>query len=79
MVEEAEASRSNVQQFADRFSRCFLPIPAGIAILTFLIRRDPMATAAVLVVACSCSIALATPIAMLASVGAGAKGGLLIK
>ena len=34
---------------------------------------------AVLVVACSCSIALATPIAMLASVGAAAKHGLLIK
>lgn len=52
---------------------------AGIAALTFLIRRDPLATAAVLVVACSCSLALATPIAMLASVGAGAKRGLLIK
>ena len=44
-----------------------------------LIRRDPLATAAVLVVACSCSFALATPIAMLASIGAGAKRGLLIK
>ena len=52
---------------------------AGIAALTFLIRRDPLATAAVLVVACSCSFALATPIAMLASIGAGAKRGLLIK
>jgi Cd2+/Zn2+-exporting ATPase/Cu+-exporting ATPase len=52
---------------------------ALIALLTFLIRRDPMATAAVLVVACSCSIALATPIAMLASVGASARRGLLIK
>jgi len=44
-----------------------------------LIRRDPLATAAVLVVACSCSIALATPIAMLASIGAGARQGLMIK
>ncbi len=52
---------------------------ALLAALTFLIRRDPLATAAVLVVACSCSFALATPIAMLASVGAGAKRGLLIK
>jgi Cd2+/Zn2+-exporting ATPase/Cu+-exporting ATPase len=79
MVEEAEANRSQVQQFADRFSGFFLPLVATIAALTFLIRRDPMATAAVLVVACSCSIALATPIAMLASIGASAKRGLLIK
>jgi P-type Cu+ transporter len=33
----------------------------------------------VMVVACSCSFALATPIAMLASIGAGARRGLLIK
>jgi P-type Cu+ transporter len=50
-----------------------------IALLTFIIRRDPLATAAVLVVACSCSFALATPIAMLASIGAGARRGLIIK
>ncbi|MCL5265562.1 MAG: cadmium-translocating P-type ATPase [Chloroflexi bacterium] len=79
MVEEAEAHRADVQRIADRFSAYFLPFVAGIAALTFLIRRDPLAAAAVLVVACSCSLALATPIAMLASVGAGAKRGLLIK
>lgn len=79
MVEEAEAHRAEVQRIADKFSAYYLPIVAGIALLTFVIRRDPLATAAVLVVACSCSFALATPIAMLASVGAGAKRGLLIK
>ncbi len=79
LVEEAESHRAEVQRIADRFSSYFLPIVAVIATLTFLIGRDPLATAAVLVVACSCSLALATPIAMLASVGAAAKRGLLIK
>lgn len=79
LVEEAEAHRADVQRFADKFSAYYLPIVAGIALLTFLLRRDPLATAAVLVVACSCSIALATPIAMLASIGAAAKRGLLVK
>jgi Cd2+/Zn2+-exporting ATPase/Cu+-exporting ATPase len=79
LVEEAEAHRAGVQRVADKFSAYYLPVVSGIAILTFLLRRDPLATAAVLVVACSCSFALATPIAMLASVGAGAKRGLLIK
>jgi len=79
LVEEAEIHRAEVQRFADKFTAYYLPIVASIAALTFLIRRDPLATAAVLVVACSCSIALATPIAMLASVGAAAKRGLLIK
>ncbi|MBI5932497.1 MAG: cation-translocating P-type ATPase [Chloroflexi bacterium] len=79
MVEEAEGNRADVQRIADKFSYWYMPVVAGIALLTFIIRRDPLATAAVLVVACSCAFALATPIAMLASVGAAAKRGLLIK
>ncbi|MDP2995272.1 MAG: cation-translocating P-type ATPase [Anaerolineales bacterium] len=79
MVEEAEANRAEVQRFADKFSAWYLPIVAGLAVLTFLFSRNPLATAAVLLVACSCSIALATPVAMLASIGASAKRGLLIK
>jgi len=79
MVEEAEANRAVVQRFADKFSGYYLPIVAGIATITFLVSQNPLATAAVLVVACSCSIALATPVAMLASIGSSAKRGLLIK
>ena len=79
LVEDAEANRSDVQRLADRFSACFLPFVAILAVMTFAIRQDPMATVAVLVVACSCSIALATPIAVMASIGAGAKHGVLIK
>lgn len=79
LVEEAEAHRGGVQRLADRFSAYYLPVVAGIAVLTFLISRNPLATAAVLVVACSCSFALATPVAMLAAIGASAKRGLLIK
>lgn len=79
MVEQAEANRADVQRFADKFSGYYLPIVVGIAALTFLISRNPLSTAAVLLVACSCSIALATPVAMLASIGGSAKRGLLIK
>lgn len=79
MVEEAEAHRADVQRIADKFSAWYLPVVAAIAAITFLISRNPLSTAAVLLVACSCSFALATPVAMLASVGASAKRGLLIK
>ncbi|HXH83485.1 MAG TPA: cation-translocating P-type ATPase [Candidatus Tectomicrobia bacterium] len=79
MVEEAEAHRADVQRWADRFSAYYLPVVVAIAALTLLIRHDVLATAAVLVVACSCSFALATPVAMLASIGASARRGLLIK
>jgi Cd2+/Zn2+-exporting ATPase/Cu+-exporting ATPase len=79
LVELAEAQRGPVQRVADKFSAYYLPVVMGIAALTFLLRQDALATAAVLVVACSCSFALATPVAMLASIGAGAKRGLMIK
>jgi Cu+-exporting ATPase len=79
LVEEAEAQRADVQRVADKFSAYYLPVVATIAALTLIISRNPLSTCAVLVVACSCSFALATPIAMLASIGAAAKRGLLIK
>jgi P-type Cu+ transporter len=79
MVEQAEANRGEVQRLADKFSGYYLPLVAAVAALTYLLRRDPLSVAAVLVVACSCSFALATPIAILASVGAGARRGLLVK
>ena len=79
LVEEAEGNRANVQRLADKFAGYYLPVVAVIAILTLLLRKDPLAAAATLVVACSCSFALATPVAMLASTGSAAKQGLLIK
>ncbi len=79
MVEEAEAHRADIQGIADKFAAWYLPVVAGIAGLTLLFTRDPLSTTAVLVVACSCSFALATPMAMMASIGAAAKRGLLIK
>lgn len=79
MVEEAEARKGAVQRFADRFSGYYLPVVAGIAALTYIISGDVMSTVAVMVVACACAFALATPVALLASIGSKAKQGLLIK
>ncbi len=79
MIEEAETSRGPVQRYADQFSAWYLPVVALVAVITYLLSRDLMATVAVLVVACSCAFALATPIALLASIGSCAKKGLLIK
>ncbi len=79
LVEEAEANKGQVERFADRFSGYYLPIVLFIASMTYILRQDTLAAVAVLVVVCSCAIALATPIAMLASIGAAGKQGLLIK
>lgn len=79
LVEQAEARKGDVERTADRFSARYLPVVLAVAALTLLLRGDLMATIAVLVVACSCSFALATPVAMLAAIGAAARRGLLVK
>lgn len=79
LVEEAERNPAPVQRAADRFSAWYLPVVAAVAALTVFLRQDPLAAAAVLVVACSCSFALATPVAILASLGAAARRGILVK
>jgi Cd2+/Zn2+-exporting ATPase/Cu+-exporting ATPase len=79
LVEETETHRAEVQRYADKVSGYYLPVVALISILTFVIGGNIMAAAAVLVVACSCVFAIATPIAMMASIGASARKGLLIK
>jgi Cd2+/Zn2+-exporting ATPase/Cu+-exporting ATPase len=79
LVDEAERHRAPVQRIADTFATWYLPVVVAIAAGTFAISRNPLATAAVLMVACSCSFAIATPVAMIASIGTAARRGLLIK
>ncbi len=79
LVAEAESAKSPVQKFADRVTAYYIPVVLVLAGITYLISRDPVATVAVLVVACSCAIAMATPVAVLASVGSAARRGILVK
>ncbi len=79
LVEEAETHKSPVQKFADRFSAIFLPFVLTLAGLTLLLSHHLEAAIAVLVAACPCAVGLATPLSVVAAVGAGARHGLLIK
>ncbi len=44
LVEEAEANRADVERVADRFSGWYLPLVLGTALLTLVLRRDPLRT-----------------------------------
>ncbi|MFP4643909.1 MAG: heavy metal translocating P-type ATPase, partial [Spirochaetales bacterium] len=79
LVAEAESARGPTARVADRFSAWYLPVVLAIAAATFVIGGELMPAIAVLAVACSCSFALATPIAMLASIASAAGDGLLIR
>lgn len=79
LMEEAEAVKAPVQKFADRFTTYFLPTAIAVAGLTYFISGEATYAIAVLVAACPCAVGLATPLSVVASVGSGARRGLLVK
>ncbi|HWA09128.1 MAG TPA: copper-translocating P-type ATPase [Opitutaceae bacterium] len=89
MVADAQRSRAPIQGLADRVAGIFVPVVAGIAVLTFLIwyffGPEPrlayaiVNAVAVLIIACPCALGLATPMAIMVGVGRGAQAGVLVK
>lgn len=87
LVQRAQGTTPPVQRLADTVAGIFVPSILIVSLLTFigwLIAHHPWhaaltAAVAVLVVACPCALGLATPTAIMAAVGAGAKRGLLFR
>ena len=87
LATEALASKAAAQRIADRIAAVFVPCVVSLAVATlgfWLGAGLPAASAwsaaiAVLVVACPCSLGLATPAALLAALGRGAELGILVK
>jgi len=78
-VKAAQENKGHAQKTADVFAQYFLPIILGICIITYLITWDILRVMTILVIACPCALVLATPTAVVASVGNRAKKGVLIK
>ena len=87
MVVEATNTKAPIAKIADKISGYFVPAIIIIAILSaivWLIIGQSFAFAinvfiTVLVVACPCSLGLATPLAIVVSSGVASKAGILIK
>ena len=87
LVVEASNTKPKIAKIADRVSYYFVPAVIIIAILTFiiyLILGNSFAVAlnvfvTILVIACPCSLGLATPLAIVVSEGLCAENGILIK
>ena len=87
MVRDAQGSKAPVQQLVDKVAAVFVPVIIGLALVTltvWLLCGGPLplaltAMVSVLVIACPCSLGLATPTAIIAGIGNGASKGILIK
>ena len=87
LVVEATNTKAPIAKIADKISGYFVPVVIIIAIVSFIswliISRD-FGTAlnvfvSILVVACPCSLGLATPLAIVVSSGVASRKGILIK
>ncbi|MEM2144121.1 MAG: cation-translocating P-type ATPase [Candidatus Jordarchaeaceae archaeon] len=80
LVEEAQESKASIQKIADRFTTYFTPLVLLISLLTYFLTNYNIITAVtVLIVACPCAVALATPLAVIATIGKSSKRGSLVK
>jgi len=86
LVREAGERRAPIVELADRVSAWFLPVilvAAAVTVAWWWPRAgidEAMARAvAMLVVTCPCALGLATPLAVVAGIGKGARRGVLVK
>lgn len=87
LVERAAATKAPIAKIADRVSGIFVPVVIALAALTAAVWLALGSSAgeaaargiAVLVISCPCALGLATPVAIMAGSGRGARHGILFK
>ena len=89
LVKEAQGSKAPVQKLVDKVASIFVPAVLLIGIFTFILwyflvpeekfLKAMFAFINVMIIACPCSLGLATPTAIMAGTGRGARLGILIK
>lgn len=87
LVEKAQGSKAPIAKLADTISRYFVPLVLLLSLMTLLgwlvvgqrLEFALNAAVSVLVIACPCTLGLATPTALMVGMGRGAKKGILIK
>lgn len=86
MVEEAQASSSNIQRLADKVASYFVPAVISVAFISIIgwilygnYTMGILSFVAVLIIACPCALGIATPAALMVGVGKGAELGILIR
>lgn len=78
-VEEAQHDRAPIETVGENFSRRFVPTSFIVSAITLAVTGDVRRAMTMLLIACPCAVGLATPTAISAAIGNGARRGILIK
>ncbi len=79
LVEEAQGTKAPIQNIADRFTVWFLPTVLALAIIGYITSGDIRVAVSILLVACPCAFAIATPTAVTAGIFNMARRAVLVK
>lgn len=88
LLEEASLSKADIEWFADKVSKIFVPVVISLSILTFLVwyflfnwtfENALLLATSVVVIACPCALGLATPTAVIVWTWIAAKSWILVK
>lgn len=79
MVQNAQGERAPIHRLADRYTPFFTLFTITVALVTYLVRRDPTQALAVLVVATPCPLIIATPLAVLSAINRAASLNIIVK
>ncbi|MFU9138312.1 copper-exporting P-type ATPase CopA [Erwinia tasmaniensis] len=88
-VRQAQSSKPEIGQMADKISAIFVPVVVAIALLSaavwYAVGPAPqlvytlVIATTVLIIACPCALGLATPMSVIAGVGRAAESGVLVR
>lgn len=79
MVQEAQSKKASIQRIADKWASWLVPVSLLLAVIAYLATSDIIRAVTILVVFCPCALVLATPTAIMASIGQATKYGVIIK
>jgi len=79
LVEAAQGTKAPIQSLADRFTVWFLPVVLVLAITVFILTGNVKTAVSILLVACPCAFAIATPTAVTAGISNMARRAVLVK
>jgi Cd2+/Zn2+-exporting ATPase len=79
MVEEAQEQKAPIERILNRYARFYTPAAILLGAGVWLWSGDPLRAITILIVFCPCVMVLATPTALVASIGNAALRGSLVK